>query len=430
MTHPPPPSDLARHWDLDPGVISLNHGSFGACPTAVLEAQRVYRDRMEREAVSFFCVELWALLNRSREALAGVAGGEARDYVFLPNATTAVATVLDNVARGVGLDRPLAPGDELLTTSHDYPACRFNLRRLAERTGASYIEAPFPTPATHATPISADDIFDAVLSRVTERTRLAMLSHITSPSGVVLPIERLCRELKDRGVLTLIDGAHGPGAIDLNLPSLGAAFYTSNCHKWLCTPKGAALLWVRRDLQDGFRPLVLSNFAESPDQTRGRSKFNLEFDYIGTDDYTPMCTVADAIRILPEIAGTDWAGITRRNRELVLLGRNILIERLGVDKPYADDLIGPLAMLELPRVPADRREALAARPTAYADALQDALLEGHGIQVPIWRSSDQLGGGAFDGRRSIRLSAQVYNSETQYAYLAEALAIELERERN
>ncbi|USO00048.1 MAG: aminotransferase class V-fold PLP-dependent enzyme [Phycisphaeraceae bacterium] len=424
--HKPAASELARHWDLDPGVVYLNHGSFGACPREVLEAQRRYRDRMEREAVSFFCVELWDLLQQSRAALAGVVGGRSRDYVFLPNATTAVATILDNVAQGVGLGRALGPGDELLTTSHDYPACKHNLWRTAERTGAAMVVAPFPTPATHDTPISEGDVFDSIMLRVTERTKLVMLSHITSPSGVVLPIERICAELNARGVLSLVDGAHGPGAVHFDLPSLGASFYTSNCHKWLCTPKGVALLWVRPDLQERFRPLVLSNFAFAGAGTHGRSRYALEFDYVGTDDYTPMCAVRDALETLPAIAGTDWAGIAARNRALALRGRDVLIERLGLAKAYEDDLIGPLAMIELPRVAEADRERVASRPTAYSDGLQDALLANHGIQVPIWRMGEP--GAAFDGRRSIRLSAQLYNSGAQYACLAGALEEELEKE--
>lgn len=424
----PAPSPLARHWALDPDLIHLNHGSFGACPRVVLDAQRVYRDRMEREAVSFFCVDLWDLLDRARRVVAGVVGASWEDVVFLPNATTAVVTVLENVARGVGLKDPLGPGDEVLTTSHDYPACRHNLARVAERAGAGYVEVDFPTPATHATPIGEDDIVGAVLSGVTPRTRLAMLSQITSPSGVVMPIGRLCRALGERGVAVLVDGAHGPGAVDFDLPALGAAFYTSNCHKWLCSPKGAAVLWVRRDLQADFRPLVLSNSAGLPGGRRGCGRFATEFGYIGTDDYTPMCAVADAVGALPEIAGTDWPGIIRRNRDLVLRGREILVERLGLERPYADGLIGPMAALELPRAPEGLRARLGARPTVYADALQDALVERHGIQVPIWRTSDQLGGGGFDGRRTIRLSAQIYNDEAQYAYLTGALAAELEAE--
>lgn len=424
----PAQSPLLSHWTLDPEIVYLNHGSYGACPVVVQEAQQRYRAQMEREAVSFYCRDVWGLLDRSRVALAGMLGGEARDYVFLPNATTAVATIAENVARGVGLDRPLAPGDEVLTTTHDYPACRFNLRRIVERAGARLVEVEFPTAETHRAPITADDIVEAVLAGVTDRTRVAMLCHVMSPTGLVLPIERLALAMRERGITLIVDGAHGPGAVVYDIPSLGVPFYTANCHKWLSAPKGAAMLWVRRDLQRDFRPMVLSNWAEAPEGAKGRSRFNLEFDYIGTDDVTPMCAVADAVEALPRIAGCDWAGLAARNRALALRGRDLLCDRLGVEKPFADDLIGPMASLTLPVVPESHRARLGARPTVFADALQDALLARHGIQVPIWRCGDQLGVGAFSGKRHIRISAQVYNTEAQYRYLADALVEELERE--
>lgn len=419
----PQPSPLARHWALDPSLVYLNHGSFGACPRPLLDAQDRYRAMMESDGVRFFCVTLWELLDRSRSALSALIAADPADIVFLPNATTAVATILDNAARGVGIGGPLAPGDELLTTTHDYPACRFNLRRVAERAGARVVEIPFPTAATHPAPITADDISEAVLAGVTPRTRLAMLSQITSPSGVVMPIERLCRGLDARGVPTLVDGAHGPGAIDFNLTRLGAAFYTANCHKWLCTPKGSAMLWVRPDLREQFRPMVLSNFADSPGGTLGRNRYALEFDYTGTSDPTAYCCITDATAALPSIAGTDWRGIAEQNRSLVLGGRDALCARLGLFSPYADDLIGPMATLDLPPVPGPARAAHAARPTAYADALQDALVEKHRVQVPIWRTGRP--NAPFDGGRAIRLSAQLYNSIVQFEYLAEALAEEL-----
>jgi isopenicillin-N epimerase len=356
-------------------------------------------------------------------------GGDSGSYVFLPNATTAVTTVLENVAAGLGGQAPLGPGDEILMTTHEYPACRFNVHRTADRCGAKAVEVAFPTPTTHASPITGDDIFRAVMAGVTGRTRLVMLSHITSSSGAVVPIRRIADELGNRGIRLLIDGAHGPGAIDFDLPALGGAFYTANCHKWLSAPKGVALLWVHPDLHAGFRPMVLSNDAHTPAGKHGRSRLTLEFDYIGTDDYTPMCAVADAVRAFPDIAGTGRAEICARNRELVLRGRSILCDRLGLGPAYADELTGPMVTLLLPRMGEADRARHEARPSIFHDSLQDALLANHRVQVPIWRFGAKKKGDPFDGQRCVRISAQLYNSEAQYAHLAEALAIELERER-
>lgn len=424
----PAPSPLASHWSLSPGIVYLNHGSYGACPKRVLDAQSAYRAEMESDAVSFFAGRVWSLLNQSRSALAGMLGGDAASYVFLPNATTAVTTVLENLASGAIDGTPLRAGDEILMTTHEYPACRFNVHRIAERYGARAVEVPFPTPLTHQTPITADDIFQAVMSGVNERTRFAMLSHITSASAAVMPIRRITSALAERGIRVLIDGAHGPGAVDFDLPSLGGAFYTANCHKWLSTPKGVALLWVHPDHRETFRPMVLSNDAHTPAGKHGRARLALEFDYIGTDDYTPMCAVADAVAALPQIAGTDWAGLCARNHALAMKGRAIVCDRLGLSPAYADELTGPMSTILLPRMPEADRAAHEARPSMFADALQDALLTNHGVQIPIWRFGAMRRGAPFDGQRCVRLSAQLYNSEAQYAYLADALAEELERE--
>ena len=241
--------------------------------------------------------------------------------------------------------------------------------------------------------------------------------------------------LRERGIPTLIDGTHGVGAVDFDLPGLGGAFYTANCHKWISTPKGVALLWVHPDFREGFRPLVLSNDAHSPAGKRGRTRMTLEFDYIGTDDYTPMCAVADAVRAIPEIAAPEigdagWPGVCARNRALAIEGRSILCDRLGLEPLFADELIGPMVTLLLPRMEERRRAAHAARPTIYHDALQDDLHTRYGIQVPVWRFNAGKKGEPFDGHRSVRISAQLYNTAEQYAYLADALEIELERERS
>lgn len=423
-----PASPHAHLWRLDPSLTYLNHGSFGACPSAVLEAQAHHRDLIEADAVSFFCARLSPMLDRSRKAVASLIGGRPEDYVFVPNATTGVATILDNIARGVGLDRaePLGPGDELLALDHEYPACRNNLQRLAERTGAIVRTAAMPMqPAGDGRPIESGAIVKALLDAVTDRTRVCLLSHITSGSGAVLPVERLCGELADRGVTVVLDGAHAPGAVPFDVTALGVRFYTANCHKWLCTPKGAALLWVDPSLQPDFRPLVLSNKAYAVHAPGGRPRFHVEFDYAGTDDPTAAMAVADAVELIPRLTGLSWDGIMRRNRALAIEARDLVCERLGVAPLYADEMLGPMATIPLPVLPESVRPWHAGRPTVFDDALQDALLERHRIQIPIWRAP---GGGVFDGRRYLRLSAQLYNGISQYARLAEALVFELERE--
>ena len=387
------PSSLAGAWSLDPAIDFLNHGSFGACPKRVLEVQAEWRARMEREPVRFFVHELEGLLDEARIPLAALVGADPQDMAFVPNATWAVNAVLASAA--------IEPGDELLTTDHEYNACRNVLDHVAKRAGARVVTARIPFPLQ-----SADQALEAVLSVVGPRTRLALLDHVTSQTGLVLPIERIVSALAERGIACLVDGAHGVGQLDLNLDGLGALAYTSNCHKWLCAPKGAAFLWVRRDAQKWVRPACISHGANSP--RRDRSRFRLEFDWTGTDDPTPYLCVPDSIRFLEGLLPGGLCALRRHNRELVLYGRDRICESLGISAPAPDDMIGHMAGMPLPDGAAETQQT-----ALYADPLQDSLYE-RGIQVPVvpWPAPP---------RRLIRISAQAYNQRAQYDRLARAL---------
>lgn len=408
----PKPSAYAAHWAHDPSVVYLNHGSFGGTPRVVMEAQRAWRDRMERELVRWFVEEHWQAIDQARRALGVFLNCPWDSIAPIPNATQAVATVFANTR--------LSPGDEVLITSHEYPACQHNARWWASKQGANVVVADIPFPIR-----SAGEVTEAILAKVTARTKLAMLSHVTSSSGLVLPVEEIVPALEKRGVRTLIDGAHAPGMVPVDLGALGASYYTANCHKWICSPKGSAFLYVRPELQEGFRPLALSNDAEKP--KAGRAQFLTEFEYVGTNDMTAFYAIPDAIRVMGGmVAGRDgasgWTSLMRHNRELCLKGRDIICKRLGIEPPAPDGMIGSICTMVLPPHPSALRERLAQRPTKYHDALWDVLLEKWRIQVPIWTV-------AKTGHRTCRIAAQVYNSVEQYEYLAEALAVELEAER-
>ncbi|MCX6904920.1 MAG: aminotransferase class V-fold PLP-dependent enzyme, partial [Verrucomicrobia bacterium] len=267
-------------WPLEPGLIFLNHGSFGSCPRAVLAFQRALQERMEGQPCDFFVRELEGLLDQARAALADFVGAEAADLVFVPNATTGVNTVL----RSLRFEK----GDELLVTSHEYKACRNALDFAAERWGCRVVvaEAPFPLK-------QSGQIIEAILDKVTSRTRLALLDHVTSQTGLVLPLQPIIKELSRRGIESLIDGAHAPGMLALHLGELGATYYTGNCHKWMCSPKGAGFLWVERARQPLIRPLSISHGANSPRQDR--SRFLIEFGWTGTSDPSAALSVPEAL---------------------------------------------------------------------------------------------------------------------------------------
>src|SRR5690606_20102303 len=212
-------------------------------------------------------------LDASRAELASFVGVAPGDLVFIPNATTAVNSVFRSLTFG--------HGDEILATNHVYNACRNAIDYVAERSGAKVVSVPVPFPRA-----STEEVLPTVLSAVTKRTRIALIDHVTSPTGLVLPIEPIIEELHKRDVDVFIDGAHAPGMLPLHIERLGVAYYTGNCHKWICAPKGAGFLYVRSDRQERIRPLVISHGASS--QRRDRSRFQIEFDWTGTVDVTPQ----------------------------------------------------------------------------------------------------------------------------------------------
>jgi isopenicillin-N epimerase len=403
LTLPHAPSAFASLWTLDPNVTFLNHGSFGACPTPVLEAQNEWRARLEREPIRFFVRDLEQLLDEARTAVSGFVGCDPEDLAFIPNATTGVNAVLQSLASG------FEPGDEILFTNHGYNACGNALDLLAERTGVRIVIAQVPFPLS-----GPDAVVEAVLAALTPRTRLALIDHITSPTGIVFPIERIVAELAARGVDTLVDGAHGPGMLQLELDQLGAAYYAGNFHKWVCAPKGAAMLHVRRDRQARIRPLVTSHGANSP--RKDRSRFRLEFDWTGTSDPTAVLCVPTALRVMGELLPGGWPMLMATNRALALAGRRLLAEEFEQPLACPDEMIGSLAAVPLP-------DGNPGPPvgTPYADELQEALERRHGIQVPImsWPARP---------KRLVRIAAQIYNAPEQYDYLAGALRTELANE--
>lgn len=382
------------HWSLDPEVLFLNHGSFGACPTAVLQAQSELRARMEAEPVRFLHREVEPLLDAARESLASFVGADADDVAFVTNATTGVNTVLRALR--------FAPGDELLTTDQEYNASRNALEYAASRWGAKVVVAKLPWPIQ-----SPDAVVDAVLAHVTPRTRLLLVDHVSSQTAVVMPVARLVAALRERGVETLVDGAHAPGMLPLSLRELGAGYYTGNCHKWLCAPKGAAFLHVRRDLQADLKPLVVSHGHNSG--RTDRSRFRLDFDWQGTmDPSAPLC-VPHAIRVVGGLLPGGWPEVMRANHEKALAARKLLCARLGVEPDCPEDMVGSMATVRLPDgfpVPP--------QPPLYVDPLHLRLFDEYRIEVPIvpWPKAPA---------RHVRVSAQLYNTHAEYQSLADAL---------
>lgn len=386
--------DLRSHWPLDPSVVFLNHGSFGACPRAILDHQSELRARLEAEPVRFFLREAEPLLDAALQTLGQFIGARWEDLAFVPNASTGVNTVLRSLS--------FQPGDELIATDHGYNACNNALRFVAERSGAKVVLAHVPFPLG-----SSEEVVAAVLEKVTPRTRLALLDHVTSPTGLVFPIERLVRELAERGVDTLVDGAHAPGMLPLDVTRIGAAYYTGNCHKWLCAPKGAAFLHVREDRQAAVRPLTISHGANA---TRAdRSRFRLEFDWTGTLDPTAALCIPECIRYLGALFDGGWPELFAYNRRRTLAARDVLVKALKIPAPAPDEMIATLAAAPLP--PATNPPPPGVFPF---DPIQELLWEQASIELPVWSWPAPP-------QRMLRVSCQLYNRPEDYTRLARAL---------
>ncbi len=376
------------HWTLDPTVTFLNHGSFGAAPIPVLQQQQVFRQQLEADPVQFFGDALEPLLDRARAELAAFVGANPEQLAFVPNATTGVNTVLRSL--------PLQPGDEILVTNHEYNACRNAVDAVAQHTGATVVVAtvPFPLRVDEAT--ATEQIVAAVMAHVTSRTRIFLIDHITSQTALIMPICALIQQLQQRGIDTLVDGAHAPGMVPLVLEELGAAYYTGNCHKWLCAPKGCAFLWARADRRDRLRPLVISHGANAP--RTERSRFHLEFDWTGTHDPTPYLCLPTALCWMASLLPGGWAELMAHNHQRAIAVRQSLCHQFQIMPPCPEALVGAMAVVPLPdRVPPD---------------LQQRLYQQHRIQVPVipWEHTWLL-----------RLSAQIYNTDADYDQLAAAL---------
>ena len=391
------PSTLAKHWNLEPSRIFLNHGSFGACPEFVIKEQRKWQNQMESEPVRFFEDEMPLLLKQARDVLADFLSCSSEDLALVPNATTGVNTVLRSLI--------FSEGDEILVPNHAYQACRNAIDFVANRWGATVVTVPIPFPID-----GPQTIIDLMMNGANEKTKLVMIDTVTSPTGLRMPFEELTQLFETRGIEVLLDAAHGIGMIPLHLDELGASYVTSNCHKWLCAPKGTAFLHVRPDKQHKIQPLTISHGHTFPLGTTTR--FRHEFDWTGTQDVSGWCALPKVISAMEDMVDGGWEAIMQHNHDLVTEGRNLLCKALGIEPPCPDSMITCISTLQLPGEP------LPLEIMHEPDPLHEILSQKYNIQVPVWSWPSPAG-------RYLRISAQLYNDIEEYRVLADALKHEL-----
>jgi isopenicillin-N epimerase len=371
----------ASAWTLDPALAYLNHGGFGAAPLPVLAAQQEWLAVMERNPVGLLVRRLPELLDVVRGRVAQFLRADPAGLVFVDNATTGVQAVIAQFR--------LAAGDEVLTTDHAYPAVMAQLRRAVGMAGAELRVAPVPLPAT-----SREAVAEAVVSRLGPRTRLLVVDHVASCSGLVFPVGQIAGHCRERGVPVLIDGAHAAGMLPVDLAEIGADFWVGNMHKWVCAPKASAVLSAAPQWRDTLRPLVASHGIADGYQPA--------FDWTGTRDPSAILAVPAALDFF---GAAGWPEVRRHNNDLARVGAGLVAERIGTSFAGCDGLAGSMRLVPLP----------APLTESGARALETRLLEHHGVVVPATYHG---------GWRWLRVSAQLYNTVADYERLADALQAE------
>jgi isopenicillin-N epimerase len=373
-------SPARREFQLEPGIAFLNHGSFGAAPRLVLEAAERWRQRMEANPDMFFREILPDRLRDAAAELARFIRARRDDVVFVDNATVGVNAVLRALE--------FRARDEILATTHTYGAVRQAIRYVCDRTGARLVEADISLPVTAESSLVA-----AIKGCLSDRTRLAVFDHVSSPTGLILPVAELTALARTRGVRVLIDGAHGPGQLELDVPALGADWYVGNCHKWLFAPRSCAFLWCRDDSKRELHPLAISHhYGEG---------FTAEFDWTGTRDFSAWLAVVDALRFFDRLGA---ARVRAYNHDLVVTAASRIAEfwQTPLDGPAA--MHGSMIALRLP----PRLQAYGPPTRDTARRLQSAILAEHRVVVAIMALGDALWA---------RISGQIYNTPEDYEKL-------------
>jgi isopenicillin-N epimerase len=374
---------LRREFLIDPDVVFLNHGSFGACPRPVFETYQAWQRELERQPVEFLGRRVRHLLAQARHALGEYLGADADDLVYVSNVTTALNIVAHSL--------PLRPGDEILATDHEYGALERTWTFVAEHRQARLVVQQLPVGLD-----DPRDVVEAIWAGVTPRTRVLFLSHITSPTALILPIAALIERARAAGIWTVIDGAHAPGQVDIDLSSLDADFYGGNCHKWLNAPKGAGFLYVRKELQPLIEPRVIS-WGWRPREP-GPSVFVDQLERQGTHDPAAYLSVPAAIAFQNE---RGWPLVREQCHELVRLARHQIADLTGIEPLVADDpqWFAQMAVLPLP-------------PGVDAPALKSRLYDEYRIEIPAMQW----------GRvPCLRVSVQGYNTHSDIERLVAAV---------
>lgn len=369
---------------LDPDVIFLNHGSFGACPRPVFNEYQRWQTKLERQPVRFLQRELPDHLAEARRQVAQYLGALSTEIVFVPNPTFAANTI----ARSL----PLASGDEVLISDQEYGACRFAFQFAAQQKGFRVVPQSIPLPVE-----SDEAMVESFWQGVTKNTKLIFISHITSTTALTLPVAQICQRARDAGILTMVDGAHAPGQIDVNLSDIGADFYTATCHKWVCAPKGSGVFYAREDRQHLVEPLVVGWGWGEQKTFHRENEFVEHHEWLGTHDPAAYLSVPAAIAWHEQHFTAD---VRQRSCDLARLAVDLAAKIEGVERVHPDAFFQQMGLIDITATKADAAE------------LKSHLYDAYQIEVPVIRWQD---------RTLIRVSTHAYTTQDHIEKFAWAL---------
>jgi len=396
----PAQSDLTAQWAINPNVMYLDHGAFGGCPITVMETQEEIRRAIEADPHDFFERRYPAAIEGAKSALAKFVNADVRGIVLVTGTTQAVNIIVQS--------QKFATGDEILTTSHMYSSVKILLDSVATRDGAKVVVAEVPFPVR-----TKGEIFQSIMACVTERTKFALIDHVPSRTAIIFPVEELVAALAARGIDTLVDGAHVPGMLPLNISKINAPYYVGNCHKWMCTPRGVGFIHIRRDRVDRIKPLVIARSPHAGNPT-AHDALEHQFDWQGTFDPSAWLSLPASIRFLETIVPGGHAALVKKNRQLAVDAGKIICQKLGIPFPCEEELT--TSMLSVPLPDSFGPPSIGMLP------LQLTLWEKHQIEVPIYAWPAHP-------KRVLRISAQAHNHLQQYASFAETLNFYLQQEK-
>ena len=370
---------IKSQFMLDPKIIHLNHGSFGATPKPIFNSLVNWQKKLELNP-SKHIYDTFDFLKESRSSLASYINCDKDDVVFVPNPSTALNTIIKSL--------DLNPGDEILSTNHEYETLDRTWKYISKNTGSKYIQVPISLPLK-----SENNFIECFLKKITSKTKIIFLSQITSSTGLIFPIEKICKIAKEKNIISIIDGAHVPGHIDLDIKKLNPDVYTGACHKWMCSPKGTAFLYVHKKLQDIVKPLVISWGYDS--DMPSHSQFLDYLQWYGTDDISAYLTMSDTIKFLEK---NNWENVSKQCKKLNIWARNEINKLLKIEPISDDKFLGQMSSI----------------PIKSNDILEDQIefYLKYKIQIPFFKWND---------KEFFRISIQAYNTKEDIFKLLEAL---------